>query len=148
VPINFSGGVNHVDCATGWAWPDRVRRELVYLSGGNPVYFRVGNAPVAPSVGMLVGKSGRTTQLKMGRITAINVSVNVNYSGRIAHFRDQISIVGTSGDFSAGGDSGSLVWQWATGLAPVGLLYAGGGGTTFANRIPRVLSALDIRIYN
>jgi hypothetical protein len=148
VPINFSGGVNHVDCATGWAWPDRVRRELVYLSGGNPVHFRVGNAPVAPSVGMLVGKSGRTTQLKMGRITAIGVAVNVNYAGRIAHFRDQISIVGTSGDFSAGGDSGSLVWQWATGLAPVGLLYAGGGGTTFANRIPRVLSALDIRIYN
>ena len=76
VPINFAGGVNYVDCATGWAWPDRVRRELIYLSGGSPVYFR------SPSVGMLVGKSGRTTQLRMGRITAINVSVNVNYAGR------------------------------------------------------------------
>ena len=148
IPINFSGGVNFVDCATGWAWPDRVRRELVYLSGGSPVFFRVGSSPVAPAVGMTVGKSGRTTQLRMGRITAINVSVNVNFAGRIGHFRDQISIAGTSGDFSAGGDSGSLVWQWATGLAPVGLLFAGGGGTTFANRIPRVLSALDIRIHN
>jgi hypothetical protein len=149
VPINFSGGVNYVDCATAWAWPDRVRRELVYLSGGNPVYFRVGAAPVAPSVNMLVGKSGRTTQLKMGRITAVGVSVNVNYGGgRVAHFRDQIAIVGTSGDFSAGGDSGSLIWHWASGLAPVGLLYAGGGGTTFGNRITRVLSSLDIRIYN
>jgi hypothetical protein len=148
IPINFSGGVNFVDCATGWAWPDRVRRELVYLSGGSPVFFRVGSSPVAPAVGMTVGKSGRTTQLRMGRVTAINVSVNVNFAGRIGHFRDQISIVGTSGDFSAGGDSGSLVWQWATGLAPVGLLFAGGGGTTFANRIPRVLSALDIRIHN
>jgi hypothetical protein len=32
-------------------------------------------------------------------------------------------------------------------LQPVGLLFAGGGGTTFANRITRVLAALDIRLY-
>ena len=148
VPINFSGGINYVDAATGWAWPDRVRRELVYLSGGTLHYFRAGATPVAPTVGMLVGKTGRTTQLKSGRVTAINVSVNVNYGGgRVGHFRDQIAIRGTSGDFSAGGDSGSLVWQWAAGLRAVGLLYAGGGGTTFANRITRVLSALDIRLY-
>jgi hypothetical protein len=149
VPINFSGGINYVDAATGWAWPDRVRRELVYLSGGSLHYLRVGAAAAAPSPGMLVGKTGRTTQLKMGRVTAIGVTVNVNYGGgRVGHFRDQIAIRGTAGDFSAGGDSGSLVWHWAAGLAPVGLLYAGGGGTTFANRITRVLTALDIRIYN
>jgi hypothetical protein len=148
VPINFAGGINYVDCATGWAWPDRVRRELVYLSGGTLHYFRIGAAPIAPAVGMLVGKTGRTTQLKSGRITAIGVAVNVNYGGgRVAHFRDQIAIRGTAGDFSAGGDSGSAVWQWAAGLRAVGLLYAGGGGTTFANRITRVLSGLDIRLY-
>jgi hypothetical protein len=28
----------------------------------------------------------------------------------------------------------------------VGLLFAGGGGTTFGNRITRVLSALDVRM--
>jgi hypothetical protein len=148
VPINFSGGVNFVDCATAWAWPDRVRRELVYLSGGTPTFFRVGSVPVEPAVGMQVGKTGRTTQLTAGRITATGVAVNVNYNGRVAHFQDQFSVVGLSGNFSAGGDSGSLIWHWAAGLAPVGLLYAGGGGTTFANRISRVLSNLDIRIYN
>ncbi len=74
VPINFAGGVNFVDCATGWAWPDRVRRELVYLSGGNPAFFRISSAPVAPVLGMLVGKSGRTTQLTQGRITGISVA--------------------------------------------------------------------------
>lgn len=148
VPINFSGGINYVDCATGWAWPDRVRRELIYLSGGRPVYFRVGSGPISPAVNMLVGKTGRTTQLTQGRTTAIGVSVNVNYGGgRVAHFRDQIAIRGLSGDFSAGGDSGSLIWQWASGLRPVGLLFAGGGGTTFGNRITRVLSALDIHLY-
>ncbi len=148
VPIRFGSGFNYVDCATAWAWPDRVRRELIYLSGGERRLFRVGGNPIAPSVGMLVGKSGRTTQLRQGRITAVNVTVNVNYgAGRVAQFRDQVAIRGLSGDFSAGGDSGSLIWQWASDLRPLGLLFAGGGGTTFGNRITRVLSALDVRLY-
>jgi hypothetical protein len=94
---------------------------------------------------MSVGKTGRTTQLRQGTINAINVTVNVSFgAGRVAQFRDQISIQGA--DFSRPGDSGSLIWQWAAGLRPVGLLFAGGGGTTFGNRITRVLSALDVRM--
>jgi hypothetical protein len=148
VPITFGGGVNYVDCATGWAWPDRVRRELVYLSGGTRRFFRISGAPVAPSLGMPVGKSGRTTQLTSGRVTAIGASISVNYgSGRVAFFRDQIAVRATSGNFSAGGDSGSSVWTWNATRNPVGLLFAGGGGTTFANRMTRVLAALDIRLY-
>lgn len=147
VPIDFSGQ-NFVDCATGWAWPDRVRREQVYLSGGKSAYYRTGNTPIQPTVGMEVGKSGRTTQLTKGRITAVGASVNVNMGGgRVAQFRDAISIQGDRGDFSQGGDSGSLIWNWASGVAPVGLLFAGGGGTTFANRIDRVMAALDIWLY-
>jgi hypothetical protein len=146
IPINFSGGINYVDCATGWAWPDRVRRDLMYLSNGSIRFFRVGANPVAPSINMIVGKTGRTTQLTGGRVNAFGVSVNVNFEGRVAHFRDQIAIRGLNGNFSAPGDSGSLVWRWAAGLNPVGLLFAGGGGTTFANRITRVLSALDVRL--
>lgn len=147
VPINFAGGANVVDCATAWAWPDRVRRELMYISGGVTRFFRVGATPVAPARGMLVGKSGRTTQLTRGTITAVGVAINVNYGGRIARFVDQIAIRAGSGDFSRGGDSGSLIWTWDTRRAPVGLLFAGGGGTTFANRITRVLAALDIGLF-
>lgn len=147
VPINFSGGNNTVDCATGWAWPDRVRRELMYVSGGVIRYFTIGGVPVAALPGMNVGKSGRTTQLTSGRITAIGVTVNVNYGGgRVGHFVNQMSIRAASGDFSAGGDSGSLIWTWDARRAPVGLLFAGGGGTTFANRIGDVLNALDVNI--
>lgn len=149
VPIRFGGPANFVDCATGWAWPDRVRRELIYLSGGNRRFFRIGAAPINPAVGMLVGKTGRTTQLTQGRIIAVNVTVNVNFGGgRVAQFRDQIAVRGLSGTFSAGGDSGSVIWQWAPGLRPVGLLFAGGGGVTFGNRFSRVLGALDVRVYN
>lgn len=146
VQINFSGGNNLVDCATGWAWPDRVRRELMYLSGGVR-YFTIGAVPVAAVPGLNVGKSGRTTQLTSGRVTAIGVTVNVNYGGgRVARFVNQMSIRSTSGNFSAGGDSGSLIWTWDARRAPVGLLFAGGGGTTFANRIGDVLNALDVNI--
>jgi|CXWL01.1.fsa_nt_gi hypothetical protein len=149
VPINFSAtGVNYVDAATGWCWPDRVRRDFIYRSGASWAYFRVGSIPVAPVLGMIVGKSGRTTQLRTGRIIDTSASIRVNYGGgRIANFRDQIAIRGLNGDFSAGGDSGSLIWTWDARRAPVGLLYAGGGGVTFGNKIGRVLSALDINLY-
>ncbi len=148
VPINFAGGVNYVDCATGWAWPDRVRRELVYLSGGVPTYFRISSAPVAPYVGMPVGKSGRTTQLTHGQVTDVSATIRVNYgAGRVALFADQIAVRAASGDFSAGGDSGSSIWTWDARRSPVGLLFAGGGGTTFGNKMARVLTALDIRLY-
>lgn len=147
VPINFAGGVNYVDAATAWAWPDRVRPELIYLSGGQRRFFRISSRVLAPQVGMLVGKSGRTTQLTTGRIIDINATIRVNYGGgRLALFQDQITIRGLSGNFSAGGDSGSAIWTWNASRNPVGLLFAGGGGLTFANKMSRILSALDISL--
>lgn len=148
VPINFSGGVNYVDCATGWCWSDRVRRELVYLSGGAQQFFRIGSAPAAPQLNMAVGKSGRTTQLTRGTIIDVSATIRVNYGGgRIALFSDQISIRGAGGAlFSAGGDSGSSIWTWDASRRPVGLLFAGGGGITFANKMSRVVTSLDINL--
>jgi hypothetical protein len=148
IPIRFGGPINYVDCATGWAWPDRVRRELMYLQAGAVRYFRVGGTPVAAVPGLAVGKSGRTTQLTSGRVTAVGVTIRVSYgSAGSAVFSDQMAIRAASGDFSAGGDSGSLIWTWDSRRAPVGLLFAGGGGTTFANRIGRVLDALEVNFY-
>lgn len=148
VPISFGGAANFVDCAVGWAWHERIRGEQMYMSGGSVAFYRTGTTPVAASLNMIVGKSGRTTGLTQGRVTTVGVSVNVNYGGgRVALFRDQIAIQSVNANpFSAGGDSGSLIWHWATGVQPVALLFAGGGGTTFANVIGRVLSALAIRL--
>ena len=97
---------------------------------------------------MIVGKTGRTTDLTQGRIQATGVSINVNFGpGRVAHFRDQFSVQSvTSGTFSAGGDSGSFVWEWVGGVPVAGLLFAGGGGITFCNPIQRVVAALDITL--
>lgn len=98
---------------------------------------------------MIVGKTGRTTQLTVGRITGVGVSVNVNYGGgRVARFIDQIAIQSVnSNPFSAGGDSGSSIWTWDALRRPIGLLFAGGGGVTFANRMARVVAALDVHLY-
>lgn len=149
VTINFNpGAVNLLDCATGWCWPDRVRREFIFRSGGAWQYFRVGSVPVAASVGLAVGKSGRTTQLTSGRVIDVNASIQVNYGGgRVANFRDQITIRGSTTVFSQGGDSGSLIWTWDSARRPVGLLFAGGGDFTFANKIGHALDALDIALY-
>lgn len=148
VTIAFGGAPNYVDCATGWCWPNLVRRDHVYHTGATARFFKVGTGIVEPSVNMVVGKTGRTTNLTQGRIQATGVSVNVNYgSAGVAHFRDQFSVRSVnSNPFSAGGDSGSFVWRWAAGLSPVGLLFAGGGGTTFCNRMSRVVAALDVTL--
>jgi len=85
--------------------------------------------------GMPVTKSGRTTCVTTGIVTATHVNgVQVNYgtqaNPRIAVFDDTIEIIGDDGEpFSLPGDSGSAIIQRATGNA-VALLFAGDGRTT------------------
>lgn len=144
VPIDFSGAPNFVDCATAWVQPDLVRTQILDLSSGVPQFFSLGGVVAACEKGTAVGKSGRTTQLTRGRITDCDAVVRVRFEGRTAIFRDQIAIKGPPEElFSRPGDSGSVVWT-VEGRRPVGLLFAGGGGTTFANKIHHVLDALDI----
>ena len=141
-----TNAVNYVDCATAWVDENDVRADLVYLRNGIPQFFQASSPTVSPKVNMTVGKSGRTTQLTAGRITAINATVKVNLgNGQTETFANQIAIQGvTTSFFSKPGDSGSLIWTWDANRHPVGLLFAGGGNTTFANPIDSVLKALDI----
>ena len=94
------------------------------------------------SVNMKVEKCGRTTESTKGRVSAINATVNVSYGASgVALFTGQI-VVG--GNFSAGGDSGSLVVVQKGGDKgnPVGLLFAGSSTTTIINPIDPVLTLL------
>ena len=115
-------------------------------SGGNYYLFRIGSNPLYPTLGGVVGKTGRTTQLTQGQVVATNWSGWVNYGVGSAYFAGQM-VVQSSGNFSAGGDSGSVIWNWVSGLPPVGLLFAGGGGYTIANPMPWVTYFLDINLY-
>ena len=148
VPLKFGGPTNYVDCATGWAWSDRVRREELYRTSSGLALYRIGSNPIYPTVGMTVGKSGRTTELTQGRVVATNWSGYVGYGGAgSAFFAGQFVVQKPGGTFSAGGDSGSVIWKWESGLPPVGLLFAGGGGYTIANPMPWVTAYLDINLW-
>jgi hypothetical protein len=149
VTIDFAGEPNYVDCATAWCWPDRVRKDFIRPAGGLWSYFNVSSQIVEAALDMQVGKSGRTTQLTTGDVVDVNASISVSYGdGRVANFRDQVTITGVQGSpFSDGGDSGSLIWTWAGTRAPVGLLFAGGRDYTFANKISHVLQALEIELF-
>ena len=95
-------------------------------------------------LGTRVQKTGRTTEHTRGRVVGIDGQVQVNYGGgRVATFDDQLIIEADSGDFSAGGDSGSAIMTMDGYI--VGLLYAGGGGQTIANKISHVQAILGVR---
>ncbi len=80
---------------------------------------------------MRVAKSGRTTGLTCGAVTAVDVDVNVDYFADCAETKPYLTKLFThqmalSGDrFSDAGDSGALVVD-AANAEPVGLFFAGG----------------------
>ena len=148
IRLHFDDRINFVDCATALAADTIVNRKFMYRSGGKSCFFSVSDECLDAHVGMQVGKNGRTTELTNGRIVDVNASITVNYQGGgSAFFRDQITVLGNNGAFSNPGDSGSLIWTWDRTRNPVGLLFAGGNGYTFGNKISRVLIALDIDLY-
>jgi Peptidase family S64 len=102
----------------------------------------------APSVGLSVAKSGRTTGFTTGTIGSINTSVSVQYqascgSGKkfVVSYTNQVVI--NSSTFSAGGDSGSLIVTNDTNHQPVALLFAGSSTTTIGNPIGQVLTQVS-----
>jgi hypothetical protein len=99
----------------------------------------------APSVGLSVAKSGRTTGFTTGTISSINTTVSVQYQrscgqGKkfVVSYTNQV-VIGP-GAFSAGGDSGSLIVTNDSNHQPVALLFAGSSTTTIGNPISQVLT--------
>jgi hypothetical protein len=137
VPIRFDGRCNTVDAAVAEVPFHLLDRDIYWI--GVP-----RSLAVAAQVGMLVRKTGRTTNFTTGRVTAINETVNVNFGGgRVARFCRQI----VTTDMSAGGDSGSLVVDTEHGGNPVGLLFAGSPTATILNPIASVQIALRVRLW-
>ena len=97
-------------------------------------------------LGDRVQKTGRTTEHTTGMVEVVGAESVVNYGpGKgDATFGDQIIIRADSGDFSAGGDSGSAIVTEDNVLG--GLLFAGGSGVTIANKISNVVSLLGVRL--
>lgn len=148
VPILFktkaTTPTNTVDAAIAQA-----RTGAVNSSGSILDIGVISSATLTPAINVAVKKSGRTTGLTKGTITAVNVTVDVTYtktcgggSKQTARFVGQFFV--QPGSFSGGGDSGSLIVEDAdTAPRVVGLLFAGSSSVTVGNPIQAVLSSLN-----
>ena len=152
VAIDFSGNDNTVDAAIAETVSGAVDTSGAILDIGVP---DIATAPAM--VDMRVTKSGRTTGQTFGKVVAVDVTVNVGYTAEcgstdlmVARFVNQIRIQGTgkgrNKNFSAGGDSGSLIVTDDGEYRPVGLLFAGGRSDTFANPFDAVLTELGVTL--
>lgn len=132
-PLINEPGNNTVDCAI--AKP--LSADLV-----DPDILKIGIPTGAgtASLGTQVQKSGRTTGLTTDQITQIDVTVSVDYGGKIAIYKNQLM----AGAMSQGGDSGSAVLDMDKQV--VGLLFAGSNTTTIMNPIQLVLDALSVQV--
>jgi hypothetical protein len=122
---------------------------LVGIATPSTGYGAPKSNPTNPSIGLNVMKFGRSSEMTYGYIDAVNATVLVDYGGgKSARFIGQMFIRGDNGDFSRGGDSGSLVVAsgGSTTRRPVGLMFASGGGITAANPITDVLRQVGIVI--
>src|SRR6266481_5591245 len=143
IPIQFKAKkiipTNTVDAAIAQVRVDNVDPTGFLIDIGT-----VSSDIVAPSLGMAVKKSGRTTGLTRGTISAVDVTVDISYgSGKSARFTNQTLV--TPGGFIAAGDSGSLMVEDVdVNPRAVGLLFAGSSTTAIANPIGDILSAFDV----
>ncbi|MCH7809959.1 MAG: hypothetical protein IH863_05195, partial [Chloroflexi bacterium] len=142
--IKFDGSNNIMDAATVLTDVETVGNATPNNGYGTP-----NSTPALATLNLAVQKYGRTTSLTTGTVSEINVTVNVCYEGfvvctKLAKFVDQIAI--SAGDFSAGGDSGSLIVTDDADKNPVGLLFAGSSTRTLANRIDPVLTRFGVTI--
>lgn len=120
-------------------------------SNASPDILNIGaisDTPVSAVLDMLVQKMGRTTCRTDGIVSAVNVTIIVLYPSQCrsgsgtASFINQIQIDDDGGPFAMPGDSGSLIVTQDGCPSAVGLLFAGGSGSTFANPIGSVLTRL------
>ena len=93
-----------------------------------------------PVLEQRVQKMGRTTGLTQGVITQVDVTVKVNYNGRIANFNNQAFADGMSGP----GDSGSSILDMQRRV--VGLLFAGSERNTILTPIQQVLDHFGVTL--
>jgi len=142
VPITFEPPVprekhnNLVDAAIAQGEFHNLDRDIYWIG-----HLRGWKPKKEINVGLYVQKTGRTTSYSVGRITAINATVDISYdAGRTARFKDQIITT----NISAGGDSGSLVTTLDN--VAIGLLFAGSSIATIVNQIENVRTLLQVEV--
>lgn len=131
IAIDFGTKANTVDAAVALPLNDKdVSPEISFIG--------IPKGTVKGKVGLVIQKTGRTTDHTLGEIKDINATMRVDYDGQTALFRNQI----LTSAMSQGGDSGSLVLDQKR--RAVGLLFAGSDLVTLCNPIEDVFKLLDV----
>jgi hypothetical protein len=133
---------NLIDAAVADAYINGLHTVADTILAAGPV----NSHPVKARPGLLVHKSGRTTALTYGRCKAIRAAVRVSYGTFTAIFADQDLFEPTAGDFSAPGDSGSLIFT-RDHINPVALLFAGADRITVGNPIHAVIETFHVKFH-
>lgn len=132
ITIGFGKKANTADAAVALPLNDKdVSPEISSLG--------IPRGTAKGKVGLVVQKTGRTTDHTLGKIKDINVTVRVDYDGKTALFRNQI----LTSAMSQGGDSGSLALDQKR--RAVGLLFAGSDLVTLCNPIEDVFKLLAVQ---
>lgn len=132
-PVQMTPGDNVMDAALATPLsPDLVVPQI--LDVGLPT------GVLEPELGMDIQKMGRTTGHTQGIVTQIDVTVNVDYGGRIVKFTDQVF----TSRMSSPGDSGSGILDMDR--KAVGLLFAGSDRVTIFTPIQRILDRFGITV--
>lgn len=142
-PLDFTPGTtNDMDAALA---------ELTDPASVDPRINLLGplSALVAPAkTGLVVQKSGSTSQVTRGIVEAYAEDISFPYGGgREARFRDQVAVHGLIKVFSLPGDSGALVVT-AADRRPVGLLFGSAPlkGLSFCSPIKFVLDHFGVTL--
>ena len=144
-----TAGSNFVDCAIA-KLNTPIRADAHKLRGiGTLAGQRAGEL----EIGDVVHKVGRTTGVRHGKVTAIELDgVAVEYEIGILTFDNQVEVEGSgTRSFSDAGDSGSLIVD--DDMNGAALLFAGGDhggsngkGLTYGNPIAAVMTALKVTL--
>lgn len=140
---NWSLPGSNVDAAIAQVVPGMVRSDGAILEIGT-----LSAQTVDAYIGLDVKKSGRTTGLTRGTVSALNGTVSITYEDECAGetaftktFTGQIIVNQKRSSFLDSGDSGSLmVEDEDSNPGAVGLLFAGSSKTAIANPIDEVLT--------
>jgi len=129
--IDFDGGSNVMDAAIALPYTQSNLSEEIYELG-------LPQTEVAPSLGLVVTKSGRTTAVTTGEIDIIDATIEVDYTALKTAIFDNV-FIDSYNSMSSPGDSGSLLVA-SDGLAAVGILFAGEGIKTAFNPVGPILT--------
>ncbi len=148
IPIIFGGANNLVDCGFVLSSDGAVSDQILNLG-------RQVNNVVPPFVGQVVQKNGRTSDCTEGIVSAVNLTINVDYTEAApcattcgtATFTNQVmySPTAPSTTMSQPGDSGSPVVD-ANNNAVALNFAADNLNNGFGNPIGAVLSALNVSL--